>query len=49
MISDALLVRGWRVIHIGPEGLLEEHELTDFAVVEDGRITYPEPQTSLDL
>ena len=26
-----------------------EHELTESAVVEDGRITYPEPQTSLDV
>jgi uncharacterized protein (DUF488 family) len=49
LVSDALLQRGWRVLHITPEGLLEKHELTDFAVVEDGRLTYPEPQTSLDV
>ena len=25
LISDALVSRGWRVIHIGPDGVLEEH------------------------
>jgi uncharacterized protein (DUF488 family) len=28
MISDALASRGWRVIHIRPNGVLEEHEPT---------------------
>jgi uncharacterized protein (DUF488 family) len=28
MISDALASRGWRVIHIRPDGVLEEHELS---------------------
>jgi uncharacterized protein (DUF488 family) len=28
MISDALAARGWRVIHIRPDGVLEEHEET---------------------
>lgn len=49
LVADALLTRGWRVMHITTEGLLEDHQLTDFAVVEDGHITYPEPQTSLDV
>jgi uncharacterized protein (DUF488 family) len=49
LIADALLNRGWRVLHIGPDGGLSPHELTDFAVVEGDRITYPEPQTSLDV
>jgi uncharacterized protein (DUF488 family) len=49
LISDVLLTGGWRVLHIGPEGPLEEHELTEFAVVDGEAITYPEPQTSLDV
>ena len=47
LISDALLVRGWDVQHIGPDGRLTEHELPEFAVVEDGRLTYPPAQLSL--
>jgi uncharacterized protein (DUF488 family) len=49
MIADALITAGDRVLHLGPDGSLREHELTDFAVVEDGSITYPEKQTSLDV
>ena len=49
LIADALVARGWRVLHLGSNGRLEEHELTDFAVVEDGTVTYPEPQTSLGV
>jgi uncharacterized protein (DUF488 family) len=49
LISDALTTRGWRVLHLAANGRLEEHELTDFAVVENGRISYPARQTSLGL
>jgi uncharacterized protein (DUF488 family) len=49
LISDALLVRGWRVLHIGPDGRLAEHHLTPFAVVSDGRLSYPAEQTSLGI
>jgi uncharacterized protein (DUF488 family) len=49
LIADALLARGWPVLHLASDGRLEEHELTDFAVVEDGRLSYPEPQTSLEV
>jgi uncharacterized protein (DUF488 family) len=49
LIADALSFRGWRVLHLGARGELEEHELTAFAAVDRGRLTYPEPQTSLDL
>ena len=49
LISDALVARGWRVLHLGSNGKLEEHELTDFAVVENGVVTYPELQTSLGV
>jgi uncharacterized protein (DUF488 family) len=49
LLSDALTVRGWRVLHLVPTGSLTPHELTDFAVVENGRITYPAQQTSLGI
>jgi uncharacterized protein (DUF488 family) len=49
LIADALSIRGWKVLHLGAAGELKGHELTAFAVVDRGRITYPEPQTSLDL
>jgi uncharacterized protein (DUF488 family) len=49
LIADALSIRGWRVLHLGAGGGLKGHELTDFAVVDQGAVTYPEPQTSLDL
>ena len=49
LIADALGARGWRVLHLGGDGRLEVHELTEFAAVEGGRVTYPAAQTSLDL
>jgi uncharacterized protein (DUF488 family) len=49
LVADALTARGWRVLHLAANGGLEKHELTEFAVVEDGRVTYPERQTSLGL
>jgi uncharacterized protein (DUF488 family) len=49
LISDALTARGWRVLHLGASGKLEEHKLTEFAVVEDGTVTYPAQQTSLGI
>jgi uncharacterized protein (DUF488 family) len=49
LVSDALLVRGWRVRHIGSDGRAEDHALTPFAVVDDGRLSYPAEQTSLGL
>jgi len=49
LLSDALTVRGWRVLHLGPAGSLTPHELTDFAVVENGIVTYPAQQTSLGI
>jgi uncharacterized protein (DUF488 family) len=47
LIADALVVRGWRVLHAGAGGALAEHELTPFALVEGGRITYPPAQQRL--
>jgi uncharacterized protein (DUF488 family) len=49
LLADVLTVRGWRVLHLGPTGSLMPHELTDFAVVENGVITYPAQQTSLGI
>jgi uncharacterized protein (DUF488 family) len=49
LIADALLAHGWRVLHLGGDGRLEEHRLTEFAVVEDGRVSYPAKQTSLGI
>jgi uncharacterized protein (DUF488 family) len=49
LIADALTARGWRVLHLGANGRLEEHELTEFAVIEDGVVTYPAQQTSLGI
>jgi uncharacterized protein (DUF488 family) len=49
LIADALTARGWHVLHLESNGRLSEHELTDFAVVEGGIVTYPEVQTSLGL
>jgi uncharacterized protein (DUF488 family) len=40
IISDHLVVRGWRVEHIMPDGKVRAHELASFARVEGGRIFY---------
>ena len=49
LLSDALLARGVQVLHIDSRGGSEPHELTDFAIVEDGRLTYPPAQGRLEL
>jgi uncharacterized protein (DUF488 family) len=49
LLSDALVVRGFEVCHIGSGGRLERHHLTPFAVVEGERLVYPPEQTELDL
>ncbi len=42
LVADALVAQGRAVCHIGPDGRLAPHELTEFAVVaEGGRLTYP--------
>lgn len=41
VLSDALVVRGVRVIHILAQGKTRVHELAPFAKVRGGRITYP--------
>jgi len=49
LLSDALVVRGRHVKHIGADGRLTEHRLTPFAVVDGERLTYPPTQQSLNL
>jgi uncharacterized protein (DUF488 family) len=41
LISDAMLVRGWRVLDIMSETSAPPHELTGFARVDGTTITYP--------
>ena len=41
LLSDALRARGWEVVHVGRDGGTTRHELTDFAVVDAGKLTYP--------
>jgi uncharacterized protein (DUF488 family) len=40
IISDYLVLRGWQVDHIMPDGKLRQHEITPFARIADGRIVY---------
>ncbi len=48
LIADALVVRGFRVQHIGPDGRASVHELTPFATVEGTRIVYPASHEPLE-
>jgi uncharacterized protein (DUF488 family) len=47
LVSDALVVRGWQVCHIGSDGRLSAHALTEFAVAAGTSLTYPAPQLRL--
>jgi uncharacterized protein (DUF488 family) len=49
LLSDALVVRGRSVRHVGADGRLTEHKLTPFAVVDGTRLTYPPAQQSLNV
>jgi uncharacterized protein (DUF488 family) len=49
LLSDALLVRGWEVLHVGASGDTEPHRLTDFALVQGTRVTYPPSQAAMDV
>ena len=44
LLSDVLVVRGVRVVHILAPGQTQEHKLTPFAKVHGGRVTYPTPR-----
>lgn len=41
LIADAALARGWTVRHILSSARADEHELTSFARILDGRLIYP--------
>lgn len=41
LLADLFTVRGFRVVHLVDPGKTQEHELAEFAKVEDGRLTYP--------
>lgn len=45
LIADALVVKEWRVLHILSKTSLQEHKLTPFAKIEEGRLVYPEEQS----
>ena len=40
LVSDALVAKGWEVLHIGSGAKVTAHELPDFARVEDGAVVY---------
>ncbi|HBZ69820.1 MAG TPA: hypothetical protein DEP35_08840 [Deltaproteobacteria bacterium] len=41
IIADALLARGWQVVHLLEPGKAQPHTLTAWARVTDGVVTYP--------
>ena len=41
LIADALIARGWTVRDIIGRGQVKPHQLTDFARIAEGRVTYP--------
>ena len=47
LVSDALLARGIRVQHITGRGQPSPHEMTSFASVRAGKVTYPLPGASI--
>jgi uncharacterized protein (DUF488 family) len=48
LIADALLARGWQVVHLLPDGHIEEHAFTPDAVTEREDVHYP-AHPSLDI
>jgi len=43
LIADALVIRGWDSRHIMSETKADPHQLTSFARLEKGSLTYPKP------
>jgi uncharacterized protein (DUF488 family) len=41
LLADALAARGVTVVHILGSGKTQAHELTPFALIADGRVSYP--------
>jgi uncharacterized protein (DUF488 family) len=48
LIADALVVRGWEVRHILSAAEATPHQLTPFAKIEDGMVTYPAPADQVE-
>lgn len=46
LVSDYLLSLGYEVWHIVEQDMLRKHELTSFAQVKNGRLTYPKGNSS---
>ena len=44
LLSDSLLARGIRVVHILSHRKTQEHRLTGFAELHGGQVTYPAPK-----
>ena len=42
LISDALMARGWQVEEIMPDSKVRPHPMTGFALIDDGRVSYPD-------
>jgi uncharacterized protein (DUF488 family) len=49
IISDNLVIRGWAVEHIMPDGKLTAHRLAEFASIDEGRLIYDGGQARLQL
>jgi uncharacterized protein (DUF488 family) len=49
LLADALAARGFEVLHIDARGELEPHRLTEAAVVDGDRISYPPSQGELPV
>ena len=47
LVADALVVRGWEVVHLAAGGRAVRHELTPFAVRDGERLSYPPAQGTL--
>lgn len=43
LIADALTAKGWTVRHIMSQAKADAHQLTPFAVLNDGKVIYPQP------
>jgi uncharacterized protein (DUF488 family) len=49
LLSDALVARGWDVLHLDGRGGAEPHSLTEFAVTDGEEVRYPPGQAALDV
>ncbi|MDA2911336.1 DUF488 domain-containing protein [Nitrospiraceae bacterium AH_259_D15_M11_P09] len=47
LIADALVSRGWAVQHILTTAKADQHALTSFAKLQNGTLTYPAPEASV--